>query len=105
MARSVFFFDDDRVYFCSGVRIKRDGSINGFVENGAWWLTFKDGVITVRAERGLGIRNKIANQTLYAEVKVPDLSNSNYNEVIAWAEKELEAGAGWKPSNGYGISK
>lgn len=63
-------------------------TFKGFVENGCWYAKYEAGVLTASDE--YHVKNRITCDVLCL-VDVVKGAGRDYNEIITWAEKQLEA--------------
>ncbi|AAX63508.1 hypothetical protein PHG31p19 [Aeromonas phage 31] len=57
---------------------------NGYVENGSWEFSRVDGILCIEGDKEHPIPD------FEHIVEVPDEMAGDYNEIISWAEKQLE---------------
>lgn len=94
MVSKVFLFGEHSWLYCSDVRLK-DGVYNGWVENGAWYLSYDTKTKLKESYRDAGEkRNGYAPVTSWTGeltwMCYP--KGIRYNEVIADAEERYKAG-------------
>ena len=69
-------------------QVRRDSEGNlafGFVKNGCWNFQIKNGEVLAKDGNYIVNRYDLPN---YYELEIPKDVDGNYNEVMAWAEKE-----------------
>lgn len=92
MSRVVLFFDGRSPLYLRDVRRDADGRVkSGYVVNGDWNFEIRGDECLAKSGNSIVNRWQL-DRTLVREVVVPPEIQGHYDDVIAWAEKQLSLG-------------